>query len=222
MGHLEHVPGSPVRAQDLDEVVVLVLFEVAREQDALAPDGHSQDDRRVVDDTPARGCHGRDLVQRRPDDLDVGIAEPERVALDEPVASHAEAFRGQAQLPDACALAGHASLADARDAVAGREPGQSPGVVLVGMREDDEVDAPVPEWQALVEPADEQVRIRPAVDEHPRATGFEEDGIALADVEDADLEPARGSGDEDRAEDDDEASAGEEHGTPTPGPAGGR
>ncbi len=62
-------------------------------------------------------------------------------------------------------------------------------MVLMGVRQDDEVEMSIPERDPLVEPTDEQVGVGSAVDEHPPAVrGLEEDRIPLADVEDGDLQ----------------------------------
>jgi len=60
------------------------------------------------------------------------------------------------------------------------EPGD---VVLVGMAEDQEVDAPRPERQVGAEPPERELRVRPPVDQHGGAgRGLDQDRIALADV----------------------------------------
>ena len=58
-------------------------------------------------------------------------------------------------------------------------------MVLVRVAEHDGVDPPVPRRDPLVEVDEQAVRVRPAVDQQPTAArSFDEDGIALPDVED--------------------------------------
>ena len=60
-------------------------------------------------------------------------------------------------------------------------------MVLVGVGQDDDVQAPVPRRDPLVERDEDPVRVRSAIDEHPGAgPRLEEDGVALPDVQHGD------------------------------------
>ena len=90
-------------------------------------------------------------------------------------------------------------------------------MVIMRVRQHDEVDVTVPEWDALVEAPHEQVRVRAAVHEQARAVrGLDEDGVALAHVEDGD--PERRCRPEGREDPDDCHERGPES---RPGSAGG-
>jgi hypothetical protein len=71
-------------------------------------------------------------------------------------------------------------------------------VILVRVRQQGEVDAAVPGWEALVEAADEEVRVGPAVHEEPGAGDpFKQDGVSLPDVEHRHAQALRGPCDDD-------------------------
>ena len=96
----------------------------------------------------------------------------------------------------AAAVAAHAVLGEDADAVAGHQAGEAADVVLVRVCEERDIDAPIPDRDALVEPAHEQVRVPATIDEDTGAVvGLEEDRIALSDVEHRDVEGAGGPGD---------------------------
>ena len=122
---------------------------------------------RGVVDGAVRGRSGRRLRRaRRPQHVDTRCSRARKASpWTRRDAADAEAVGGLAQLSDPGALAGHAGLDDATDAVAWHEARQPAGMVLVWVRQHDEVDAPVPDGDALVEPPHEQVRIGPAVHE---------------------------------------------------------
>jgi hypothetical protein len=62
-------------------------------------------------------------------------------------------------------------------------------VVLVRMRQHQQVDASHEERQVRADAAQRQLRIRPAVDEHRRsARRLDQDGVALADIERGDVQ----------------------------------
>jgi len=61
-------------------------------------------------------------------------------------------------------------------------------MVLVRVRQDEDVDATIPGRQAFVECDEEASRVRPAVDDEPStALALHEDAVALTDVEDRDV-----------------------------------
>ncbi len=75
-------------------------------------------------------------------------------------------------------------------------------MVLVRVAEDQDVDPPIPGREAGVELEDQPIGVRPAVDQQPAAgVAFDQDRVALADVEHRDVDcPVRPRG-EARAED---------------------
>lgn len=185
---LEHVPATAVVLKDPEQVCVAVVLEVAGEQDPLAADVDAEHDRRVIDAaTRGRGGGGQ-TIEGWPEDLDARRAQPEGVALDQPEPADPESLGCGSKFAHPRALAGHAGLRDATDAIAGHESCQAAGVVLVRVRQHHQVDAAIPDRDALVEALHEQVGVGPAVHEHALAVPrLEKDGIALPDVEDDDL-----------------------------------
>jgi len=55
VGDLEQVPATAVARQDLQQVRVAILLEVAGEEDPLATDADGEHDGRVVDGPSAAG-----------------------------------------------------------------------------------------------------------------------------------------------------------------------
>jgi hypothetical protein len=208
MGDLEEVPAVAVVADDIEQGSIAVLLEVAREQEPLATHGHAKDDGCVVDGPTGRGRDRGQASQWRPQHVDAGAAEGKRVALGEPLPADASPVRFGAHGEHARPVGLHAGLHDPIDAVSGHEAGQSAGVVFVGVGQDDEVDMAVPERDAFVEATDQQVGVRTSVDQHALALRrLQEDGIALADVENGDRQERAVTRHEDGAEDRDEKPA---------------
>jgi len=78
----------------------------------------------------------------------------------------------------------HPGLVDPADPIAAQEDSEARRMVLVRVREDERVDPVVPGRKALVESDQEATRIGSPVHEHPTAAAaFDEDGVALANVE---------------------------------------
>lgn len=167
----------------------MVVLEVAGEQDALPPHAHGEHDGGAVDG-PAVGQHAvGESVLGRPQDVDASRSQAEGIALGEARPGDAPAHGRGAKLEDAAALGVHLRLEDAIYAVARREPGQPPGVVLVRVGQQRHVDVSVPGRDALVEPPHEEVGVGAAVDEEAATIGgLEQDGVTLSDVEHADGE----------------------------------
>ena len=68
-------------------------------------------------------------------------------------------------------------------------------MVLVGMGEDHQVQAVVPEGDASPKKGKQPLGIRPAIYQHlPASRGDDEDGIPLAHVQEGDVKPAIGGG----------------------------
>jgi hypothetical protein len=202
MRHLQDVPATRPDAQHGEQVVVAVLLEVSGQEGPLPPEAERQHDGGVVHGAPDRWRHGRQDLQWWPQHVDPRGAEAEGVALREADTRHAEAFGGRTKRPRPCAISGHAGLGDAPHAIARHECPEAAGMVLVRVREQDEVDAAVPDGDPLIEPAHEQVGVGAPIHQDPStASGLEQDRVTLADVEDGDAQLRRRTGDEDEAED---------------------
>ena len=88
----------------------------------------------------------------------------------------------------------HPDLGHGPDPISLEEDGQARHVILVRVGQHDEVDAPIPRRQSLVEHDQQAVRVGAAIDEHPAAgVALDEDGITLPDVEDRHPEATVGS-----------------------------
>ena len=126
---------------------------------------------------------------------------------------------GRAEASEPRGVAGarsaHPGLEDAADAVALEQECQAGDVILVRVAQDDRVDPAVPRRDPAIEGHEQAIRIRSAVDEEPAAPGaFDEDRVALPDVEDRDpgagagCRGDHGTGDEQRTDQRDSADAG--------------
>ena len=153
----------------LEQLRIDALLDVAGEQEPMAGDLAQQDDRDVVDRRPAVRRSLRNPVRVRPEHPEV-----DRIEL-QPIAGREAAVRRPALsehlVPGSIAGSGpdHARLVHPADAVAleqQREPGD---VVLVRMRQHQDVDPAVPRRQALVERDQQPAGIGPAIDDHPAA-----------------------------------------------------
>ena len=105
----------------------------------------------------------------------------------------------------------HAGLEHPTDPVSLEDADEAGDVVLVRVRQHDDVDPPIPGRDPRVELEQQAVRVRPAVDEHPGAVArLEQDRVPLTDVQHD--EPGRPQGrvaDRERREHDQEARPGE-------------
>ena len=194
MGHLQEVhPWQAVGHQ----LGVEVLLEVAHQQESPEAGVSEQHDRDVVDGLPVVERRRRDVARRGPEDPERDLVQPEAIArAQRSVRRHAI---GEGGTPGciARAHAGEARLVRDPDAVPLEEQAEARDMILVGMREDDDVDPAVPRRQALVERDEQAARIRSAVDQHPpAATAFHEDRVTLAHVEDDDVRDSTGSVDD--------------------------
>ena len=186
VGNLQQVPPLAVPRQRRQDVLVVVVLQVARQQQALPSGRDCQHDGGAVDGAPVGEHPVRQGMARRPDDFHRDLPERHAVSLQHAHPRDAMACRHGPQLDDASAFAVHASLNDPADGVARRQPRQAAGVVFVGMGQHHGIDMAVPDRDALVQAADEEVRIRPTVDQHALACrGLQQDGVSLADIEDA-------------------------------------
>ena len=149
---------------------------------------------------PSGGSSGASPADR-PEHRHRDLVDAEAIAGDQ-----SAAFRGTGtgESLEPCRVPGpgpaRAGFVDLPDAVPLQEPGQAGDVVLVGMRQDDGVDPPVPRWQAAIEGDQQPGRVRASVHEEPPTIGsFDEDRVALADVQDGDPRDPGGTRGDDRA-----------------------
>jgi hypothetical protein len=200
--HLEEVPAGRGGSHGSEQLGVSIVLEVTQQERVLCPEADGQHDRCVVDLAVGRRWGPVQPLLRGPDDVDARQTQAEGGTLAQPDPFDAVASRHRLQLPDAGTIGGDAALPDAPHPVAWREPREAPDMVLVRVRQHDEVHAAVPERDAFVEPPDEEVRVAPAVDQEARSVrGFHEDANTLADVEDRDAHASGRSRDEHHGED---------------------
>ena len=176
---LEHVEAGEAASE---KGRVHVILGVAGEEEPAAVRLAKEDDRGVVD--PAAG--GRGLRRHgvpRPEHHHADLVEAEACAGSEGRARRTVAQRGVPGLP-ARALPVHPGLEHAPDPISLQHADQARDMVLVGMGQDDEVDAPVPGWDPGVELREQPVGIGAAVDQHsPARCALDEHRVALAHVE---------------------------------------
>jgi hypothetical protein len=200
MGDLEEVD---VRQVILQERWIDALLDVAHEQHTTVTDLAEQHDRHVVDPRAAVGRRRRDLAADRPQDAQADVVDVEAIIGRE---TQPDRRTRSSQVAQPCRIArsraAHPRLEHPTDLVALEQQRETGDVVLVRMAEDDGVDPPVPGRDAGVEDDHQAVRIGAAVDEQTAsARTLDEDGVALADVEDRDPRDPGRTGDDDRARD---------------------
>ena len=188
MGHLEHVD---MREPARDEERINSLLRVAREQEPLRAERAEQHDRHVVDPRPRVGRRGRHRGPVRPEHAERDVVERELIPRRQAPAAQAPVGQRGLERRVRGAGAGHPRLEQSPDAVAFDQQREAAHVVLVGVREDDEVDPAVP-WRDLrVEGHEEPIGVRTTVHEQPPARRrLDEDRVALANVERDDVDPA--------------------------------
>lgn len=180
MGDLEDVDrGQAAR----DQLRVNALLRVAGEQEPAALRLAQQDDRRVVDARAGRGRRDGDGAGERPQDVEADLAQLQARAGGERGPRWPVPERGVPGRPAGTASP-HAGLEHAAHAVA-LERADEPGhVVLVRVRQHDDVQPPVPRRDLRIELEQEPVGVRAAIDEHACAVpALDEDRVALPDVE---------------------------------------
>ncbi len=200
---LEDVDGAQATA---DENGIDLLLRVAREQEAPAPDRELEYDRDVVDLLAAVRRRGRHAPGVGPQHAKASVVDGEPVAAGETPARLALLVEQAGQGDVAGTWPGHPRLIEAPDAVPPEQPDEPRRVILVGVREDDHVETPVPGRYPGVEQSAQAVRVWTAVDEDAAARrALDEDGVTLAHVEDRDASPAVGPCRRDPSEGDEEA-----------------
>jgi hypothetical protein len=194
VGHLEHVhPGQAAR----QEQRIHVVLDVAGEQEAAACELAQEDDRAVVDPAVVGGLHKarRRGVGVGPQDAKRGPVEADAVPGGKPPGLQAMGVEGL--LPGLVGRAGErqARLEDTVHAVAVERLHQAGDMIVVGVGQDDGVQAPIPGRDVAVQGGHERRPVWPAVHQDaPAAIALDEDGIALPYVEDDDVDAAVGAG----------------------------
>ncbi len=168
------------------------LLDVARQQHPVRTHGAQQDDRDVVDPGPAVGRLGRHMAADGPQHAEVDLVDRQSVAAREPEPDRRGTGR-QSGEPGGVARPGsaHARLEHLSDAVSVHQSGEPGHVVLVRVRQDHRVDAPVPRWDPRIEVDQQPGWVRAAIDQQPAAARtLDEDRVTLADVHHGDARDA--------------------------------
>ncbi len=194
VGDLQELDARQAASQELG---IDLLLDVAGKQEAVRAEAAEQNDRNVVDRRSAVGRMLGHAPRVRPQDPELDLVQPEPIAGRQgPMWRRGSVKRRRPGLV-ARTRADHARLVHAPDPVAAEETGEPGDMILVRVRQDQDVDPPIPGRQPLVELPHEPVGVRSAVDEEPPAgAALDEDPIALADIENRDADdPARSFGD---------------------------
>ncbi len=191
MRHLEHIERTARRQAIPQEMGVDVPLHVTGEQHPPLPVSDVEDHGDVVDAPALVRRMERYLTRTRPEDAHRDTVEAEGVTRRQQHPARGGSRQG---LPE-CSIAGpsadHAWFGDHRHAVALQQQGQTSHVVLVGVRQQGKVQPPIPGRDTFIEQGQEPVGIRPAVDQHARASWtLDEHGVPLADVQDRDPQTA--------------------------------
>jgi hypothetical protein len=165
MGDLEQVD---VRQVVLEQCGVDALLDIAHQQETARSDLAEQDDRDVVDASPAVGRRRRDLATDRPQHAHRDLVHRQPIAGGE---DRALRCSDGAECPLPCRVAGtgadHPRLEHAADPIACQKQGEACDVILVRMGQDHGVDPPVPWRDPSVEDHQQPVRVGSTVDQQP-------------------------------------------------------
>lgn len=163
MGDLEEIDARQVRR---DELRIDLLLDIAHEQEPARTDLPGQHDGHVVDPGAAVGRVDGHATSHRPQDLEVDLVHGQPVAGGHPGPDRRVAT-GHLAKPRGVAWSRptHARLENAGDPVALEQERQPGHVILVGVRQDDRVDPPVPGRDPRVERHEEAVGIGPTIDQ---------------------------------------------------------
>ncbi len=165
MGHLEEVEPRQVRRH---EVPVDGLFDVAGEQKAPPADRPEQDHRDVVDAGPPVGRVLGHATGDGPQHVKADLVDGDPVAGGDRPARHAP-IASERLGPGRVAWArtAHAGLEHPPDPVPRQQHREAGDVVLVRVRQHQDVDPAVPRWEATIERDEQPVRVRTTVDQQP-------------------------------------------------------
>lgn len=166
-----------------------VVRRIPGKQERDPAERHAEDEADVLAAALARR-------QRR----DLQRADPETVARGERAAGHARALRTLAPEAAERHVLHAARLRGEPHVVAVEDREESGAVVLVRVREHDEVDPPLPRGEAAAEQGEEASGIRTTVDEDDRAAELQQERIALTDIERADAGHRSGRAENARAD----------------------
>jgi hypothetical protein len=181
-----------------------VLLHVAHQKEAMAVHLAQEHDGHVVD---PRARVGRPLGHG----AGVGPQHPEGDRIEADGIAGVQLLRGPVvakQPRRECRIPGswpqHPGLEDSAYPIAIEQPRHPGDVVLVRMRQDEQVDPTIPGRQSTIQRDEQAARIGASVNQQPAATiALDEDRVALADIEDVDADmPIRPvGGDQDQADD---------------------
>ncbi len=181
VGDLEDVH---VRQPFRHEARVHVVLGVAREEERAARRLAEEHDRGVVDRPAGVAGVGGHAAGLRPQHAEPHLAEAQVVARGERRPRRAVRERRVPRAP-AGPLAPHSGLEHPPHAIALQDADQARHVVLVRVREHDEVDPAVPGRDLRVQLHEQAVRVRSTVDQQAAAVpALDQDGVALPYVQD--------------------------------------
>jgi hypothetical protein len=193
MGDLEHVDARGRGHAASQELRVDGLLDVAGQEHPSRSEAEVEHGRDVVDARARIGRRDGHLAARRPADVERRIVEPQPVTGRHPTSHDVEAVKGRVEGGVAGARPAHADLGHEGDTVACQQQGKAGHVILVRVRQHDDVEPPIPRRQPSVEQDEQPVRVRTPIDEQATtAIPLDEDGVALADIEHGHAQPAVG------------------------------
>jgi hypothetical protein len=143
-----------------------LLLDVAGQEHALCPERAEKHDRDVIDRCPVVAGLVRNGATVRPQNAEIEIVEGQTVAGCQPSRRGTRRTKSRFERPVPRPRSAHSRLVHGADAKSLDEGRQSGGVILVGMRQYDDVDATVPRWQMPIESREQPRRVRSAVEQH--------------------------------------------------------
>jgi len=187
MRDLEHIQASAVRLADttLEQRRVDIVLDVASEEHPPLDISNVEHDGRVIDGAPDARRARRHRTPDRPQDIHGDAIEGQTVARRKPTCRYMRHGQPGTERCITGSCAEHPVLGDGGDPIALDEHRQPRDVVLMWVSEDDEVQPTVPRGHISVEDREQAVGVGPAVEQDPSAPWpFDEDGVALAHVQD--------------------------------------
>jgi hypothetical protein len=202
VSHLEQVHPRQAARQ---EQRIHVVLDVAGEQEAAVGELAQEDDRAVVDlAVLGRSSKAWRDVGVGPQDAERGRVEADAVPGGEAPGLQAMSVEGVLPGLVGGAVERKARLEDTAHAVAVERLHQAGDVIVMGVGQDDSVQAPIPGRNVAVQGGREHRPVRPAVHKDAAPTiALDEDRVALPHVEDDDVDTAVGPGGDDATGEDD-------------------